>query len=53
MMIKVLSIAGKIQGEISRQVGCSQSAVSKCLQRQGKSLDTRNTTLNDNFENFG
>ena len=32
MMMKALSTAGKTQGEISRQVGCSQSAVSKCLQ---------------------
>ena len=35
MVIKALSTTGKTQGEISRQVGCSQSAVSKCL--QGKS----------------
>ena len=35
MVIKALSTAGKTQGEISRQVGCSQCAVSKCL--QGKS----------------
>ena len=34
-IIKALSIAGKTQGKISRQVGCSQCAVSKCL--QGKS----------------
>ena len=32
IMIKALSTAGKTQGEISRQVGCSQCAVSKCLQ---------------------
>ena len=35
MVIKALSTAGKTQGEILRQVGCSQSSVSKCL--QGKS----------------
>ena len=35
IVIKVLSTAGKTQGKISRQVGCSQSADSKCL--QGKS----------------
>ena len=32
MVIKALSIAGKTQGEISKQVACSQCAVSKCLQ---------------------
>ena len=35
MVTKALSTAGKTQGGISRQIGCSQSAVSKCL--QGKS----------------
>ena len=35
MVMKALSTAGKTQGEISRQVGCSQCVVSKCL--QGKS----------------
>ena len=39
MVIKALSTAGKTQGEISRQVGCSQSAVSKCL--QGKSSGSK------------
>ena len=32
MVIKMLSIVGKTQGKISRQVGCSQLTVSKCLQ---------------------
>ena len=35
MVIKALSTVRKTQGEISRQLACSQSAVSKCL--QGKS----------------
>ena len=39
MMIKALSTAEKTQGEISRQVGCSRSAVSKCL--QGKSSERK------------
>ena len=38
-VIKALSTAGKTQGEIARQVGCSQSAVSKCL--QDKSSDRK------------
>ena len=42
-MIKVLSIAGKIQGEISRQIGCSQSTVSAC---KANHLDTRNMAVN-------
>ena len=68
MVIKVLSTAGKTQGEISRQIGCSQSAVSKCLQDKSsgrKKCDSKRVTTkrddrklaklvrSDRFQNCG
>ena len=51
MVIKALSTAGKTQGEISRQVGCSQSAVSKCL--QGKSSGRKKCGLQTCYHQAG
>ena len=65
MVIKALFTAGKTQREISRQVGCFQCAVSKCL--QGKSSghkkcdrkrvttkrDDRKLVRSDRFQNCG
>ena len=51
MVIKALSTAGKTQREISRQVGCSQSAVSKCLQGKSsrcKKCDRKRVTTKQN-----
>ena len=47
-MTKALSTAGKMQGEILRQVGCSQCAVSKCLARQV--IWTQEMWLQDDWE---